>query len=160
VNRAGHFNVPRGTKDEVLLESDNPKQLAEALQSAHIMCSDFELAIELSGRGDVIYADPPYTVKHNFNGFVKYNEAIFNWVDQERLAESLRRAHSRGVFVVVSNADHPSIRKLYAGGDFRIETMRRNSVISGSPTSRGATTELLIISKESVLGGRKAWGRR
>jgi len=37
-----------------------------------------------------MFCDPPYTVRHNYNGFRKYNEVIFSWADQERLAASLR----------------------------------------------------------------------
>lgn len=144
VNRCGAFNVPRGTKDSVLLPSDNPTLLSNTLRKAELVWSDFEMVVDCAGRGDFIYADPPYTVKHNLNGFLKYNESIFGWNDQERLARSLRRAKRRGAFVVVSNADHSSIRSLY-DSDFSVAQVARNSVLSGDAEFRCLTTELLII---------------
>ena len=60
-----------------------------------------------------MYFDPPYTVAHNNNGFVKYNASIFSWDDQQRLASHAALLVERGCKVVVSNADHKSIRALY-----------------------------------------------
>jgi DNA adenine methylase len=143
VNKHGAFNVPRGTKDAVLLPVDRPLEISKALRNAHLICSDFEMVVDCASRGDLIYADPPYTVKHNYNGFLKYNESIFNWSDQERLAASLRRARRRGAHVVVSNADHQSVRELYER-DFKITKISRHSIISGNAEFRCATSELLI----------------
>jgi DNA adenine methylase len=144
VNQNGEFNVPRGTKNEVLLSTDTPLLFARTLQNAELLWADFEMLVDGASHGDIVYADPPYTVKHNLNGFVKYNESIFSWADQERLAKSIRRARKRGAFVIVSNADHPSIRELYKG-DFKLQTVKRNSVIAGSAKFRSLTTELLIV---------------
>ena len=71
VNTRGEFNVPRGTKNTVLLPTDNPYMLSKALRNAELICSDFEMIVDCAGRGDLIYADPPYTVRHNLNGFLK-----------------------------------------------------------------------------------------
>ena len=79
-----------------------------------------------------------------FNGFIKYNEAIFSWADQERLAKSLLAAWKRGAHVIVSNADHPSVRALYES-NFRIGKVHRSSVISGDANFRTQTSELLIV---------------
>jgi DNA adenine methylase len=144
VNLRGIFNVPRGTKNEIVLSSDNPGRLSTSLSRAELLWADFEMSIDCAGFGDVVYADPPYTVKHNFNGFVKYNESIFSWDDQERLARSLRRARKRGALVIVSNADHESVRSLYQS-DFDLKVVTRASVIAGNARSRAPTTELLIV---------------
>ena len=93
--------------------------------------------------GDFVFLDPPYTVKHNVNGFVKYNEKLFRWEDQIRLRDSAVKAAKRGATVIVTNADHQSIRELY-GKRANLRTIRRASVLSGDSRSRGAVTELLI----------------
>ena len=77
MNRAGSFNVPIGTKDSVLLSTDDFQGWAELLLSTNLYVSDFEAIIDSTTKGDFLFADPPYTVTHNLNGFVKYNEVLF-----------------------------------------------------------------------------------
>jgi DNA adenine methylase len=143
VNLQGRFNVPKGTKENVMLDTDDFASISAALRNAEIRCSDFETAIDRAREGDLVYADPPYTVHHNYNGFIKYNEVLFSWDDQIRLRDCLVRAAKRGVAAVVSNADHTSIRKLY-GSIGKRTTISRRSVISGDARGRKPTAELVI----------------
>ncbi|MGX4806948.1 DNA adenine methylase [Bradyrhizobium guangdongense] len=142
VNQRGEFNVPLGTKTTVLLDTDNFSETANRLAAATIAATDFEQTIEAAKSSDFIFADPPYTVKHNNNGFIKYNEALFEWADQLRLKEALERASKRGAHFMLTNADHSSIRKLYQG--MRIRKVRRFSVLSGDASFRGETSEVVI----------------
>lgn len=142
VNRRGEFNVPLGTKTSVVLDTDNFEAVANALCGAVLSSEDFEVVIDSCGRGDFIFADPPYTVKHNNNGFVKYNERLFSWSDQERLSTCLRRAAKRGVDIVVSNADHSSIRELYSGCE--VLTLSRYSIMASESSRRKVTSEILV----------------
>ncbi|MFQ6332754.1 DNA adenine methylase [Methylophilus sp. 3sh_L] len=96
-------------------------------------------------KGDFLFVDPPYTVRHNINGFVKYNEVLFSWEDQERLAESIERAGKRGVQVLVTNANHPSVKKLYSKR-FKKLVVSRYSSISASKNGRNTFEELIITS--------------
>src|SRR5690606_33586864 len=105
-------NVPIGTKSDVLSESDNFAAVSEILKRASIRKMDFSDAMKLVKEGDLVYVDPPYTVNHNSNGFLKYNEKIFSWADQKRLAESVKCAAGQGAQIIVSQADHESIRDL------------------------------------------------
>jgi DNA adenine methylase len=45
---------------------------------------------------DLLFVDPPYTVRHDNNGFIKYNEQLFSWDDQLRLRDAVLRAKERG----------------------------------------------------------------
>lgn len=146
VNLKGVFNVPKGTKSSVLLSSDNWAQVAESLQDVQLCSGDFECVIDQAEKGDLIFADPPYTVKHNYNGFVKYNEALFSWSDQERLSLALIRASQRGATIIATNASHNSVKALYKS-TFNIRTVMRKSVLSGDPKFRGQFQELLIVSR-------------
>lgn len=143
VNLRGEFNVPIGTKDSVLLDSDDFERTSALLRDVELVVSDFEIQIDRAERGDLIFVDPPYTVKHKFNGFVKYNEQLFAWDDQVRLCESLRRAKGRGVDILLTNADHVSVRRLYRD-DFDILEVNRFSSIAGKGAARGQYPELLI----------------
>lgn len=149
VNKRGEFNVPIGTKENVLLTTDDFPLTSSALSSANLEACDFEKTIDQAVEGDLIYADPPYTVKHNLNGFIKYNQKIFSWDDQIRLCDALERAVSRGAWVISSNANHESIHDLYRGR-FRVGTVPRKSVIAASSVKRGDTSELIIA-------GGNAW---
>ena len=143
VNRLGEFNVPVGTKTAVLVEGEDFELYSTLLSRAEIACQDFEKTINHCGIGDFLFVDPPYTVKHNMNGFVKYNETIFSWDDQVRLAAALRRAGSRGAAILVTNADHESVRELYRN-DFTYTSVGRQSILAGSAAHRGGTTEALF----------------
>lgn len=144
VNRQGKFNVPRGSKDSVLMDTDNFKSMATLLASADLRVGDFENVINEAGEDDLIFADPPYTVRHNLNGFVKYNEVLFSWADQERLARALKRAAARGAKVVATNANHHSVRSLYESWDFLARSAARFSQISADGASRKQFEELII----------------
>ena len=142
-NLKGEFNVPIGTKQTVLFETDDFPSWSEALKGVRLRCIDFETAIDESTKGDFLFVDPPYTVRHNMNGFVKYNQNIFAWQDQVRLRDALKRASSRGVLFAMTNADHESIRELYAGfGSQR--RLFRQSIIAGDPGARSPSSELMI----------------
>ncbi len=86
VNLQGKFNVPMGTKNSVLLDHDDFKQAAHILAKAEMRVSDFQFLIDEAQSNDLVFADPPYTVRHNLNGFINYNEVLFSWEDQQRLS--------------------------------------------------------------------------
>jgi DNA adenine methylase len=148
VNLRGEFNVPYGYKTH--LETVDAEQLIRAsktLKHAKLRCCDFEKATKDAKAGDLVYFDPPYTVAHSNNGFVKYNENIFSWADQIRLAQHAKSLADRGCHVMVSNADHSSVSQLYLGSKKII--LKRHSVIAASSQHRRQITESLFI-----FGGR------
>ena len=146
VNRNGQFNVPIGTKTSVVLPDDNFQGWAHALRNTHLCVSDFEQMIDQTHKGDLIFADPPYTVLHNQNCFLKYNEILFSWSDQLRLANSLKSADKRGVIVIATNANHSSVRELYQE-QFNIQTITRTSTIAAASQKRGSYEEIIIRSR-------------
>jgi DNA adenine methylase len=101
--------------------------------------------VDAAESNDFVYVDPPYTVSHNNNGFLKYNDVLFSWADQQRLAATVQRAANRGVFVFVSNADHKPLRELYAGLPFGL-TLDRASVLAGDKAARKRTSEAAFLS--------------
>lgn len=138
-NLKGNFNVPIGTKQTVIFDADDFPAWSTALQGTHLKHRDFEEAIDEAEKGDFVFVDPPYTVRHNMNGFVKYNQNIFAWNDQVRLRDALFRARERGVSFAMTNADHESIRELYSGFG-RHRQLARFSVIAGKSVHRADRT--------------------
>lgn len=143
VNLRNEFNVPIGTKTTVVLASDNFAASASTLASAEIAHCDFERTLDQAGPDDFVFVDPPYTVKHNLNGFLKYNDKIFSWADQVRLRDAIARAAARGAKLLVTNANHISIRELYEGIG-RCEVVCRASVLAARAIHRVQTEELVI----------------
>jgi DNA adenine methylase len=143
VNLKGQFNVPIGTKCRVVSEEDCYEDVAALLKDTRLLNCDFETVIDGAEAGDFLFVDPPYTVRHNYNGFIKYNERLFAWEDQIRLRDSLVRASKRGAKFLMTNAFHDSVRALYEA-DFKMFSAERNSVISGTNIGRGIYEELLV----------------
>lgn len=142
-NLKGKFNVPIGSKTKLLFGYDDFFSVSDCLKNVDVRCADFESTIDKADDGDFIFVDPPYTVKHNFNGFVKYNSNIFSWRDQIRLASALERASKRGCSIIAANADHETVRELYS----QIATYQpiyRHSVLASDPKKRTNVSEALF----------------
>jgi DNA adenine methylase len=146
VNLAGTFNVPKGTKNTVIFDDDDFVAQSKVLRNAEICAIDFEPLIDRATEGDLVFADPPYTVRHNSNAFIKYNETLFSWRDQERLAKALARARSKGAHIVATNANHEAVKALYRDLGFVLKTVSRFSSISASSQSRSQFEELVAQS--------------
>lgn len=143
-NLQGKFNVPYGQKSHIRLAESIPVLAAShALRQAKLLCADFETGVAGAVKDDVVYFDPPYTVAHGNNGFVKYNAKIFSWADQQRLAAVANSLADQGCTVIVSNADHPSILRLYPS--FAVRRIERQSVIAASSAHRSLTTECIFV---------------
>lgn len=143
VNLKGKFNVPIGTKTKVLSSADDFEATSRALKNSILLCGDFSDSLRSASEGDLVFVDPPYTIQHNNNGFIKYNEGLFSWNDQVRLRDLVREAVNRGAKVLITNANHECIHELYAGiGQHYV--LDRASVISGSNKGRGRYQELVI----------------
>lgn len=143
VNLRGAFNVPIGTKSKVLLPTDDFARTSALLRTAQLRSCDFAETLSCTRTGDFVFIDPPYTVKHDHNGFIKYNEGLFTWQDQIRLCDAVKAAVGRGAKVLVTNAHHSSVRELYRGVGEHI-TLCRPSVIAGNSRARGLSNELAI----------------
>jgi DNA adenine methylase len=144
VNLKGQYNVPFGNRtwgnipDAELLASVSRK-----LQGATITVSDFEAAVGQVQAGDLVFLDPPYTVAHNNNGFIKYNQRLFSFEDQVRLSHLVDKLRARGAYYLLTNAAHESIATLFEKGDRKLEFQRGNSV-GGRKAKRGSATEYVF----------------
>lgn len=149
VNSKGEFNVPKGSKDDCVYDIDKFERYAELLQKTQIMTEDFAKAISLAGSGDVVFADPPYAMINN-SQFLKYNEQLFNWDDQERLLRELKNASQRGANILVTNVYCEEIKKMYLEAGFWVSEESRICSIAGKSEKRGAIKELLISSHKII----------
>lgn len=148
VNLRGEFNVPWGApKSGFVCDLDNliAVQRILAPDRVQITNGDFQPAVDIAGSDDFVFVDPPYVTSHNNNGFIEYNEKIFSWDDQVRLAQAARRATERGATVIVTNANHEKVIALYDG--FKRVVLERASTLAAASAKRGRITEVLMIGR-------------
>ncbi|MBI2861392.1 MAG: Dam family site-specific DNA-(adenine-N6)-methyltransferase [Chloroflexi bacterium] len=144
-NLNGRFNVPYGHKTHINpCATEKIYAVSRGLQSATLLACDFAIAVTDARKGDIVYMDPPYTVAHRNNGFIKYNAKMFTWDDQVRLADVCERLVHRGCRVIISNADHPAIHQLYSR--FNVKKVERVSRVASSASFRGRIQECVFHS--------------
>lgn len=154
VNSDGIFNVPYGQpKTDFVINEKNFKRCALQLRrrAISIRCQDFLAIEDRVGRGDFVFLDPPYVTSHNMNGFIDWNESLFSWSDQVRLAEMAGRLVRRGANLLITNADHADIRRLYA--DFNVYEFSRHSTLASNTAYRVVTSELVLFAGPSYRQG-------
>ena len=144
VNLEGVYNVPYGRGRVARIPTaDQLREVAARLKYASLRIRDFEACLSQVSAGDLVFLDPPYTVAHNNNGFIKYNQRLFSFEDQGRLSTVVDEIKDRGAYYILANAAHESIAVLFDKGDTLIETSRRNS-IGGTNARRGGAVEYLF----------------
>ncbi|MCH4161061.1 MAG: Dam family site-specific DNA-(adenine-N6)-methyltransferase [Bifidobacterium sp.] len=144
VNLKGEYNVPYGKRKYVHMpDRDFLTRASHILQGVELYDRSFEISLKTVSEGDLVFLDPPYTVAHNNNGFVKYNQHLFSFNDQQRLAKSIERIIEKRAKFILTNAAHTSIDELFSPLGRRIEVSRRNAV-GGLKANRGKTTEYLF----------------
>ena len=144
VNLKGAYNVPFGNRPNPQIpDNDLLSKISKRLKGFDLVAQDFAETICNVRENDLVFLDPPYTVAHNNNGFVKYNDKLFSFEDQVRLSHSIDLIRSIGAYYILTNAAHESIIELFDKGDQRMVIHRRN-VIGGSKAKRGRAAEYLF----------------
>ena len=149
VNRKGKYNVPFGNRKSDTIDVEEIRKASQALAGANLISGDFENRGDLIREGTLVFLDPPYTVSHNDNGFIQYNQSIFSIEDQERLAQYIQFIMERGAYFILTNAAHNAIRDIFAdcGHSMLVE---RQSLIGGKKAKRGLTSELVFTNIEHL----------
>lgn len=147
VNLKGVYNVPFGGRSKPFLDAPTLRRAAVALEFAQLRAADFDASLEDILPGDFVFIDPPYTVSHNFNGFIKYNQALFSLDDQHRLSRFIDRVRAKGARYVLTNAAHAAIKEIFASDDHLIEVTRA-SLIGGRKAQRGQVSEYIFTNLE------------
>jgi DNA adenine methylase len=144
VNSKGIYNVPYGKRKNVdIVCEDNLRLVSKALQNVTIKAIDFKETLENIKKNDLVFLDPPYTIAHENNGFIEYNQKLFSWDDQERLKDFVQAINNKGAYFILTNASHHSILDLYKGiGKIFIKS--RYSQVGGRNKTRGMYNELII----------------
>lgn len=144
VNSQGLFNVPYGYRENVDLITKNKLiEVSSRLRNATIFHGDFTKSLRYIKKNDLVFLDPPYTTAHQHNGFIEYNQKIFSWTDQERLADFIQLIVEKEAFFLLTNAAHKSIEKLYKSYGKPV-TIDRYSLIGGIGAKRNKVNEYIF----------------
>ena len=143
VNLKGEYNVPYGYRNKNFLEPEKLRLVSQKLQNTNIFHADFDIIRENIKKRDLIFLDPPYTVSHNNNGFIKYNQKIFSLDDQKRLSSLIDFIKRKDAYFIMTNASHKVIDEIFDKGDSKI-VLSRASLIGGIKAKRGQVTEYVF----------------
>ncbi len=138
VNKSGRFNVPEGSYARPDICNEQRLEAAScALSNAMLQLSDFSRITP--GKGDLVYCDPPYD-----GTFAGYQAGGFNRDDQVRLCKAAKKWADNGATVILSNADTPAMRTLYADQPWTIHAAAAPRVINSVGDGRDAVPELIV----------------
>ncbi len=143
VNLKGIYNVPYGFREKNFLDSMLLRSVSKSLQNTQLFQSDFGIVKENILPNDLVFLDPPYTVSHNNNGFIKYNEKLFSLEDQYRLSETISFIKENDAHYILTNAAHHKVKEIFNHNDNVYELSRAN-LIGGTNAKRGSTNELIF----------------
>lgn len=126
VNRNGRFNVPYGEYARPYYNRDNLLRASKALAVADVRCADFAEVLPQAQVGDWVYLDPPYVPDRAWGDFKRYTAEQFPDEKHGHLAELMRGADARGVYVTLTNSDMPAVRSEFRGFRIRRLSTRRD----------------------------------
>lgn len=149
VNSKGLFNVPVGKyKNPRILDEDNIREVAKALQNATILQTDFAKATEYANRDTFVYYDPPYR-PINASSFNSYAVGDFDDNEQRRLKDVFAQIDKIDALQMLSNSDPTNYNQedkffddLY--GNYNIHRIWAKRMINSDPNGRNGVRELLI----------------
>ena len=145
VNQKGEYNVPFGYRKKDFLQPENLIQASQLLQPAHLKARDFKSSLDDIDKGDFVFLDPPYTVSHNHNGFIKYNAKLFDLDSQRDLSGFLDALEEIGAFYLLTNAAHEVVREIFfKPGSNKIMETSRASLVGGLKAKRQKYAEYII----------------
>jgi DNA adenine methylase len=149
VNSKGLFNVPVGKyKNPRILDEDNVREVAKALQNATILQTDFAKVTEYTNNNTFVYYDPPYR-PINTSSFNSYAIGDFDDNEQKRLKDIFAQVDRRGALQMLSNSDPTNYNPkdkffddLYK--NYNIHRIWAKRMINSDPNGRDGVREILI----------------
>lgn len=113
VNLKGQYNVPFGHRKKEFLQPENLRKASAALKNIKLETRDFMDSLDDIKAKDLVFLDPPYTVTHNNNGFIKYNSKLFDLESQYRLSNFIDKLNEIGAYYILTNAAHSKIKEIF-----------------------------------------------
>jgi len=136
VNRKGQFNVSYGKyKNPKIKNEANLLAVSNLLKTAQIICGDYkDILAQFASEGDFVFLDPPYMPVSIYSDFKRYTKEQFREENHRELAYEIKRLHSIGCHLIMTNSNHPLIHELYK--DFNIDIIQSKRNISSNGNKR------------------------
>lgn len=140
-NLNGGFNVARGEGHLGIPSWEVFNAFAKRLKKVSVAEADFELMLAKAGKNDFIYLDPPY-IDINKRNRGEYGAGSFTQDDIIRLADSAKRASSRGANILISYRYSEELIELFRGWNLQSFDVARS--ISCDTGNRQVAKEILL----------------
>lgn len=112
-NLRGEYNVPFGNRTKDFVQEKLLLEASTKLRGVNLRANQFDKFPQYIKKNDLVFLDPPYTITHNNNGFIKYNKHLFSLADQHRLALFIKRIIEKEAYYILTNAAHEEIEKIF-----------------------------------------------
>ena len=145
-NKKSFFNTPFGKYSTINFPQVALENMRDKLKNTNtsLLCRNFELILENSGFGDIVYCDPPYADLSEEISFKQYGKDVFTMEQQKQLAQSCFEAAQRGAKVIVSNHFTDFTKKIYNKcTSYKVLNVKRS--ISAKSDARKTVQEILAI---------------
>ncbi len=150
VNSKGQFNVPFGDhKNPSIFDRSTLIKASRMLQGVDLRVMTFEKVLDLAGKHDFIYFDPPYVPLSKTSSFTQYSKTNFSIKEQSRLSKVFRALDLKGCYVMLSNSDHSLTRELYKDYAKNMVVVRAKRKINSVGNRRGAINELVVTNYQT-----------
>lgn len=143
-NLSGEFNVPFGRYRKPYFPEEELYWFAERAQKATFVCESYDVTLNNTRAGSVVYCDPPYAPLSATANFTAYHTNSFSLREQQHLAElAAKLAQESRIPVLISNHDTVLTRQWYQDAVLHVVKARRS--ISRSINGRSKVDELLAL---------------
>ncbi len=144
-NKAGKFNVPRGSRTGGFPSQDVFNLARKKLYNTEIIVADYTETLRKLKEGDFVYIDPPYSKSEKFTG--EYGPGSFNIENLPVLFKGLYDLNSKGVKFLFSYRACKDVIELLSK-DFTVQTLSVKRHISGFKTTWNEVEEILVKNYE------------
>ena len=144
-NKKGKFNTPFGLYKQPAFPAREMWQFIDAAHNTTFIHASFSETMQMAGKGDVIYCDPPYAPLSKTAYFTDYHSEGFKWEDQVLLANTASKLADKGIQVVISNHKTREVCKLYKEAGAKIESFKVQRHISCNGSNRQKADEILAV---------------
>jgi DNA adenine methylase len=125
VNKKGEYNVPFGKLKPAIPDCSHLLNIQKKLKGSIITNGMYEDVIHNVKKNDFVYFDPPYPPLNETSFFQHYSIDKFPYQQQIELSEYAQELSDIGVFIMISNAETPMIKKLYKGWNIKVVSAYR-----------------------------------